>query len=106
MSSAMGLLTSALDHLNSCKSLKYSRSGRSFIQPVYEAFTANSDMYLSFLRQCADYGEKAFVSLPSIASHTSSCVAGPHDLRERTMRLRVEMSGISVENTASVQGLS
>ena len=106
MSSAIGLLTSALDHLNSCKSLKYSWSGRSFIQPVYEAFAVNSDMCLSFLRQCANYGEKVFASLPSIASCKSSCVAGPHDLRERTMRLRVEMSGVSVENTVSVQGLS
>ena len=80
MSSAMGLLTSVLDRLNSCKSLKYSQSGRSFIQPVYEAFAANSNMCLSFLWQCADYGEKVFASLPSIASCMSSRVAGPHDL--------------------------
>ena len=72
MSSAIGSLTSALDCLNSCKSLKYSQSGRSFIQPVYEAFAANSDMCLSFLRQCADYGEKVFALMRQVPAMRAS----------------------------------
>ncbi|KAF8486436.1 hypothetical protein DFH94DRAFT_713312 [Russula ochroleuca] len=100
----MGSLTSALDRLNSSKSLKYSPSGRPFIQRVYVAFAANSDMYLSFLRQCTDYGEKVFTCLPSIVLPTSSRMGGLHNLREQTTRLRVEMTAISAENAASVQG--
>jgi hypothetical protein len=103
----MGSLTSALDRLCSTNSLKYLRSGRSFIQRVYVAFAANSDVCLTFLQQCADYAEKVFaLCLPSIASPTPSRAGTLHNLRERTMRLRSEMTGVSVENVASVQGLS
>ena len=71
------------------------------------AFAANSDLCLSFLRRCADYGEKVIGSrVPSITPPTSSCVDSPHDLRERTMRLLSEMTGVSVDNVASVEGLS
>ena len=71
------------------------------------AFAANSDLCLSFLRRCADYGEKVVGSrVPSITLPTSSCVDSPHDLRERSMRFLSEMTGVSVDNVASVQGLS
>jgi hypothetical protein len=104
LSSAMGLLTSALERLSSSNSLKYSQSGRSSIQRVYVAFAANSDLCLSFLRQCVDYGEKVVSwRLPSIASLH---VVASNDLRERTMRLRSEMRNASGENATSVQGLS
>jgi hypothetical protein len=100
----MGLLTSALERLPSSNSFKYSQSGQPSIQRVYVAFAANSDLCLSFLRQCADYGEKVISwRLPPIASLR---VMASHDLRERTIRLRSEMRGVSGENAASVQGLS
>jgi hypothetical protein len=107
----MGSLTSALERLASSKSFKkyYSQSdlGRSSIQRVYLAFAANRDMCLSFLRQCADYGEEVIRwPLPSVALPTSLCMMASHDLRERIMRLRSEMTRVSGENTASVQGLS
>jgi hypothetical protein len=71
------------------------------------AFAANSGLCLSFLRRCADYGESVIgLRVPSIASPTSSCGDAPHDLRERTMKLLSEMTGVSVDNVASVQGLS
>ena len=107
MSSAMGSLTSALERVTSSNSLKYLRSdvGRSFMQRVYEAFAANSDLCLSFLQKCADYGGKAIGwHLPAIALPKSLRVMASHDLRERTMRLQSEMT--SVENAVSVQGLS
>ena len=107
LSSAMGSLTSALGRLTSSDSVKYSRLGRSSIQQVYVAFAANSDLCLSFLRRCANYGEKVIGSrIPSITPPSSSCVDAPHDLRERTMKLLSEMTGVSVDNVASVQGLS
>jgi hypothetical protein len=102
----MGLLTSALDRLTLNDSLKYSQSGRSF-ERLYVAFAANSDVCLSFVRQCADYGEKVFsLCLDSIVSPTSSRAGVTDDLRERTMRLQSETTSVSVENVASVQGLS
>ena len=107
MSSAMKSLTSALEYVTSSNSLKYLRSdaGRSFMQRVYVAFAANSDLCFSFLQKCADYGGKAIGwPLPPIALPTSLRVMASHDLRERTMRLRSEMT--YVENAASVQGLS
>jgi hypothetical protein len=47
--------------------------GRSSFQRVYIAFAGNSDICLSFLRNCADYGEKVSdCFLPSTGSPTSS----------------------------------
>ena len=103
----MGLLASALDRLPLSDSVKYSRSGQSPIRQVYVAFAANSDLCVSFLRRCADYGEKVVGwHLPSTDLPTLSCVNTPHDLRERTIRFLAEMMGISVDNVASIQGLS
>jgi hypothetical protein len=99
-------LTSALKRFPSSTSLRYSQSGQSPTQRVYLASAANRDLCLSFLRRCADYGEKVIgCRLPSIASPTSFRVMASHDLRERTMRLRSEMTGVSVENATLVQGL-
>ena len=87
----------------------HSESGRSSIQGVYVAFAANSDLCLSFLKHCSDYGDKVLaLSLPSIASLTSPRMDAPYKLRERTMRLRSVMTGVSAENTltSSVRGLS
>lgn len=96
----MGLLTSALDRLPSSNSVKYSQSSQSSIQQIYQAFAANSEL-------CFEYWEKV-VSwyLPSIASPTSCCVCSTHDFRDWTMRLQSEMTRVSVENTAIIQGLS
>ena len=101
----MGSLTSALDRLLSSNSLKYSKSTSSSIQPVYVAFAANSDLCLSLLQSCADYGEDV-IGLPSIALSTSRRVMISHDLQERTMRLLSETTDVSVENAVIVQGLS
>ncbi|KAH9983591.1 hypothetical protein BJV77DRAFT_286295 [Russula vinacea] len=64
-------------------------------------------MCLSFLRQCAEYGDRvSAVCLRSMASPTSSpiCAGAPYELRERTMRLQSEMIGVSTENAAGIQG--
>jgi hypothetical protein len=101
----MDSLKSALDRLLSSNSLKYLKSGSSSIQPAYVAFAANSDLCLSLLRSCADYGENV-IGLPSIVLPTSRRVIASHDLRERTTRLLSEITDVSVENAVSVQGLS
>jgi hypothetical protein len=88
-------------------SLRYSPLSQSSFQRAYVAFAANSDLCLSFLQHCADYGEKMFTwCLSSNASPISSRAGMPHDLRERTARLLSEATGISTENVASVEGLS
>ncbi|KAF8461764.1 hypothetical protein DFH94DRAFT_71123 [Russula ochroleuca] len=104
-SSAMGLLTSALDRLHSSGSLKYSQLGPSSIQRIYVTFAANKDVCLTLLQRCADYGVK-LIGLPSVALPTSLRVMTSQDLWERTMRLRFEMTEVSMEKAASVQGLS
>ena len=77
------------------------------MRQVYVAFAANSDLCRSFLRRCADYGEKMIGGrLPSTNWSTLSCVDTPHDLRERTMKFLAKMTGISVNNVASIQGPS
>ena len=101
----MGSLTLALDRLLSSNSLRYSKSSSSSIQPVYVAFEANSDLCLSLLRSCADYGENV-IGLPSIALSTSLRTMASRDLQERTTRLLFEMTDVSVENAASVRGQS
>ena len=107
MSSAVGLLTSALDRLPSSKSVQYLRLGRSSIQRVYVAFAANSDLCLSFIQRCANYGEKVFACCsPSISLPASPHVGAPYDLRERTMRLLSETKGFSAENAVFFQGTS
>ena len=106
MSSAMSLNTLALNRLHLSNSIKHLPLGPSSIKPIYIAFAANRDMCRSFLQNCVDYGEKVLACcLPSIASSTSSRVA-PRDFWEQTKGLWSEMTGISVEKAASVQGLS
>jgi hypothetical protein len=71
------------------------------------ALRGNRDACLSFLRHCADYGEKVIgCRLSSTAFPTPFRVMASHDLRERTMRPLSETTNVSVENAASVQGLS
>ncbi|KAF8486433.1 hypothetical protein DFH94DRAFT_184014 [Russula ochroleuca] len=101
----MGLLTSALDRVPSSGSLKYSQLGPSSIQRIYVAFAANKDVCLTLLQRCVDYGVK-LIGLPSVALPTSLRVMTSQDLWERTMRLRSEMIGVSMEKAVSVQGLS
>lgn len=107
LSSAMSLLTSALDRLPSSNSVKYSRLGRTPVQRVYVGFVANSDVCLSFLR-CADYGEKVIDWRPPIVLPTPLRPMASQDLRERTARLLAdsEMTGDDVDNVACIQGLS
>lgn len=107
LSLTIGFLEEALDRIFSSASLRYSQSGPSSIQRVYVAFAANSDMCLSFLQLCADYGEKMVARcLPSIPLPASTCVDATHDLRERTRSLQSEMTGLPAENVARVQGVS
>ena len=97
----------ALDRISSCDSYRYSPLSRPSFQRAYVGFAASSDLCLSFLRDCAHYGEKVFTWCFSfIASPASSPVGGPQDLRERTARLLSEATGISTENVTSVKGLS
>jgi hypothetical protein len=103
----MGSLALALDRLPSSNSVKYSRLGRTPIQRVYVRFAANSDVCLSFLRRCADYGEKVIGwRLSSIDLPTPLRPMASHDLRERTTRLLAEMTSGSVDNVGCIQGLS
>jgi hypothetical protein len=107
LSSTMGSLTSALDRLLSSYSLKYLPSCQPSIQRVYVAFAANSDLCLSFLRRCVDYGEKVIgCRLHPTPLPASFRVMTSYNLRERTVRFQSEMTGISAENAASVQGQS
>ena len=102
-----GSLGEALERIDSSASLRYSPLSQSSFQRAYVTFAANSDLCLSFLRHCADYGEKMFTWCLSFnASPTSSRVGMPHDLRERTARLLSEATGISTEIVASIEGLS
>jgi hypothetical protein len=103
----MGSLTSALDRIPSSQTIRHLQLGPSCIKKVYVAFAANSDLCFSFLRRCADYGEKMLAwYLPSIAPPTPFRVGAPHGLRERIMRLQSESRGISAENAVVVaQGL-
>lgn len=105
LSSTMGSLTLALERLLSSYSLKCLPSCQSFIQRVYVAFAANSDLCLSFLQRCVDYGEKVIgCRLPSVPLCTPFRVMASDDRWERTVRLQSEMTGISAENAASAQG--
>jgi hypothetical protein len=70
------------------------------------ALAPNSDLCLSFLRDCADYSEKVFSwCLTFDPSPASSQVGAPQDLLEQTVRLLSEATDISTENIASVKGL-
>ena len=110
LSSTSGSFGEALEHVSSSASLQHlPLSRRSPFQQVYVTFAANSDLCLSFLRHCADYGEMVFIWCLSFnASPISSRmgISAPHDLRERTTRLLSEVTGISTENVAGVKGLS
>src|SRR6266576_470907 len=101
----MSSVTSALERLPSTNSLKYLPSCQSSIQRVYLTLRGNRDLCLSFLRRCADYGEKVIgCRLSSTVLPTPFSVMVSYDLRERTVRFQSEMTGISAENAASIQG--
>ena len=107
LSTIGGSFGEALERISSSASLRYSPLSQSSFQRAYVAFAANSDLCLSFLRRCADYGKKMFAWCLSFnALPISPRVGVPHDLRERTARLLSEATGISTENVASVKGLS
>jgi hypothetical protein len=107
LSSTSGSFGETLEHISSSASLRYSPLSRPSFQRVYVGFAANSDLCLSFLRRCIDYGEKVFMSRHSFnAPYISSQVGLPHDVRERTARVLSEATGISMANVASVKGLS
>lgn len=79
---------------------------KSSFQRVYVAYLGNSDLCLSFIRHCVDYGEKVFAwHLASVAS-TSSHVGAAHGLRERITGLRSNAVGSSAEIVVSARGLS
>ena len=108
LSLTFGSLEESLDRMSSSASLQYSQLGWSSFQRVYVAFLGNRDLCLSFLWDCAGYGEKVFTwCLFSICSPTCSRMDAPHDFLERTTRLRSEATDVSAENAAtSAQGLS
>ena len=107
LSSTSGSFGDALERISSSASLRYSPSSRPSFQRVYITFAANNDLCLSFLRHCANYGEKVVTWCRSFNASPISCRVGvPHDLRERTARLLPETTGISTEDDFSVKGLS
>ena len=106
LSSTSGYFGEALERISSSASLRYSPLSLPSFQRVYIAFAAHSDVCLSFLRHCADYGEKVFTWCLSSNALPISQVGAPNHLRERTARLLSEATGISTENVASVKGLS
>jgi hypothetical protein len=102
----MGSLEDALERMSSSDSLRYSQLGRSSFQRVYVAFAGNSDICLSFLRDCADYGERVLAWRPaSIGLPTSSRVGATHHLRERSTELRSEVTGVSARRLESLEGV-
>ena len=93
--------------MSSSASLRYSRLGRSSFQEVYVAFLGNCDLCLSFLWDCAGYGEKVFAWCHfAIRSPMSSQVGAPHDFLERITGLRSEATNVSAENAGGAQGPS
>ena len=106
LSSTMRFLEDALDRMSSSTSLRYSQVGRSSFQRVYVAFAGNSDICLSFLRDCADYGERLLACrLTSISLPTSSRAGALHDLRdwERSTGLRSEVTSVSARPLESLE---
>jgi hypothetical protein len=107
LSSTSGSFGEALERISSCLSLQYLPLSRTSFQRVYVAFAANSDLCLSFLRHCVDYGEKVSTWCLSINASPTSCRVGArHDLRERAARGLSEATGISTEDVARVKGPS
>ena len=104
LSTTSGSFGEALECIDSSASLRYSPLSRFPFQQAYVAFEANSDVCLSFLRNCAEYGEKMFTWCLSFNASPISSRVG--DLQEATARLLSEVTGISTENGASVEGLS
>ena len=108
LSSAIGSLGEALERISSSVSLQYSVSGLSYFQRVYVAFAGHSDLCLSFLQHCADYGEKVFAwCFPSTPSPTSSQVDIPHvtGLPEQATGLRPELTGSSAKSSKTLEGM-
>ena len=102
----MGSLEDAFERMSSTASLGYSQLGRVSFQRVYVAFAGNSDICLSFLRHCADYGESVLaLRLASIGLPTSSRVDASHDLRERSTGLRSEGTGDSARGLETFEGV-
>jgi hypothetical protein len=92
--------------MSSSASLQYSQLGWSSFQKVYIAFAGNSDLCLSLLRNCADYGKKVLTwCFPSIASPTSSRAGGPYNTREWTTERQSEVTGISVKRLETPEGV-
>ena len=86
--------------MSSCESSRYLPLGGSSFQRVYIAFAGNSDLCLSFLRHCADYGEKVMAWHPASAGiPASSHMGAPHDLRERSVG-RSDVTGVSAKTEA------
>jgi len=105
LSCAMSSVTSALERLPSTNSLKHRSPCLPSIQRVYLTLRGNRDACLSFLRCCADYGEKVIgCRLSSTALPTPFRVRASYDLRERTVRFQSEMTGIPAENAANIKG--
>ena len=103
LSSVIGSLGEALERMSSSASLQYSLSGLSYFQRVYVAFAGHSDLCLSFLQHCADYGEKVFAwCFPSTPSPTSSQA---DILPERATGLRPEFTGASAKISKTLGGM-
>ena len=107
LSSASSSFGEALERIFSSDSLQYSPSSWPSFQRAYVAFAANSDLCLSFLQHCADYGENVFTWYLSFNPSARSARVGlSHELRERTARLQSEATDISTGSVADIKGLS
>ena len=108
LSPTIGSLGDALERIFSSASVQYSRLSQSSLQRVYVAFAGNSDLCLSFLRHCADYGEKVSSWCLASTDLPACSPVGREDLRKQISELQSEESCASAENaaTGSTQGLS
>ena len=104
LSTRSGSFGEALERMDSSASLQVLPLSRLPFQDAYFAFEANSHVCLSFLRDCADYGEKVFTWYLSFNASPISSRVG--DLQKGTERLLSEATDNSTENVASVEGLS
>ena len=104
LSTKSGSFGEALERMDSSASLQVLPLSRLPFQDAYFAFEANSHVCLSFLRDCADYGEKVFTWYLSFNASPISSRVG--DLQKGTERLLSEATGNSTENVATVKGSS
>jgi hypothetical protein len=109
LSPSLGKLEETLQRVRESASVTFSLMS---LGPVLQAklgLTQNSELCLSFLRRCVDFGEiVAGLSGASITYPAFSRLRASNDLQERVMNLMAEpeVVDLSAENDGRSQGLS